>query len=1121
MSDHDPKKCETCQRIGLPVLLTRVSAHDNAQHPNLIDKIPANIDAGWPQHQLATARPVLRQLRGGWLYIFVEKFKGDPKKCWRFFEVSTDGFIFPTQRAGFGDALFNAPAEFMCSRAAQNFKPRFLVVRDAAHIGKVWLAYSEHAWSKRTLDAYAATQALREERMQPLDASAWIKGGAMPTNAQRLTAAVLQAQVAEYKPASDKDALIHAFAYSDYRFDSSKLGQAPALQQAATEVEATEPQLAGKTLLFTLHDPLGLGSELNGLRLRTAKLKFDWMGGDVNIDGNKDAKRPWKAQSAVMIDQVEAIMRACKADREAANLRSGVYMSSIDYAARDLFGNIPKGTRVEQLPQSPFAGGMAGTPPPAMFKVYYPESEIKKRADSEGASKTDRMRERYDRAALETFRKTHAAEEAAWDKRIKALDSDWAQWLAACAGRITKLLEHDIDVHKLADVSHLLRYTGNLIAGTALSEDSRIWYGKHFNLPATDPLNWSARALALASSNLLEQFERSLTQTDSAGLGSKLYDIAKGTYEALEGIPEARNELKEALAKAPAIEQTAIYADALLSTGSSVLSQMQTAALAQQAYGGITYTTQTVARLQARWVRMAFVQAYVRSGERMSTAIIRMQVHEYLNWQAEFTQLATIERVSMQTTSGGTTQVESNALQVKQAKGMMRVRPVPGGQMIDAVVILSEDMAAELKITTTNTIGYTVHAGGPMSGAVATAARVGEAQVEKVMQAGILRSRAAMKNFLVADKGWMPGLVMAFQAWAFFDAAGKIGAARGWERLDAIAAMSSAVAGFSAGSSEVIALAIQQRVGAEALSVLRWKLAVGMLASLGATIDSVGAYMKARSKSAEGNTAASNAYFGGAAGFFTSAALTASGSYLAYVARGGGGALARAAMQRVGTAVAVRAGTAVAGEAAGAGAAAAGAGLAASWITGIGLVITIVAVGVMIYGAMMEDDDAEKYLRRTPFGKHGDDNKPCGSLEEEINAFYEFQYGVRVELKWNGEWLGFIGSDKIELKIEIGSFDEAKSKIDYQLKYLPKPNSQGAQARGQVMASGTFPGTISAPIEGGMKNLNAKGDIKMLELTTDVVIDDRTYDHAVLDYKYWPDGPTGVPIAGSISVSDG
>ena len=178
-------------------------------------------------------------------------------------------------------------------------------------------------------------------------------------------------------------------------------------------------------------------------------------------------------------------------------------------------------------------------------------------------------------------------------------------------------------------------------------------------------------------------------------------------------------------------------------------------------------------------------------------------------------------------------------------------------------------------------------------------------------------------------------------------------------------------------------------------------------------------------------------------------------------------------------------------------------------------------LGLVAVSAMMEDDDAEKYLRRTPFGKHGDDNKPYGSLEEEINAFYEFQYGVRVELKWNGEWLGFIGSDKIELKIEIGSFDEAKSKIDYQLKYLPKPNSQGAQARGQVMASGTFPGTISAPIEGGMKNLNAKGDIKMLELTTDVVIDDRTYDHAVLDYKYWPDGPTGVPIAGSISVSDG
>ena len=180
------------------------------------------------------------------------------------------------------------------------------------------------------------------------------------------------------------------------------------------------------------------------------------------------------------------------------------------------------------------------------------------------------------------------------------------------------------------------------------------------------------------------------------------------------------------------------------------------------------------------------------------------------------------------------------------------------------------------------------------------------------------------------------------------------------------------------------------------------------------------------------------------------------------------------------------------------------------------------SLGLVAVSAMMEDDDAEKYLRRTPFGKHGDDNKPYDSLEEEINAFYEFQYGVRVELKWNGAWLGLIGGVKIELKIEIGSFDEAKSKIDYQLKYLPKPkNGQGAQARGQVMAGGTFPGTIAAPIEGGMKNLTASGDIKMLDLHTDVSIDDGQYDRAVLDYKYWPDGPTGLPISGSVTVSDG
>ena len=119
-------------------------------------------------------------------------------------------------------------------------------------------------------------------------------------------------------------------------------------------------------------------------------------------------------------------------------------------------------------------------------------------------------------------------------------------------------------------------------------------------------------------------------------------------------------------------------------------------------------------------------------------------------------------------------------------------------------------------------------------------------------------------------------------------------------------------------------------------------------------------------------------------------------------------------------------------------------------------------LGLVAVSAMMEDDDAEKYLRRTPFGKHGDDNKPCGSLEEEINAFYEFQYGVRVELKWNGAWLGLIGGVKIELKIEIGSFDEAKSKLDYHLKYLPKPNNHGSCHRHRRSQPGVCPGRAAA-----------------------------------------------------------
>lgn len=222
---------------------------------------------------------------------------------------------------------------------------------------------------------------------------------------------------------------------------------------------------------------------------------------------------------------------------------------------------------------------------------------------------------------------------------------------------------------------------------------------------------------------------------------------------------------------------------------------------------------------------------------------------------------------------------------------------------------------------------------------------------------------------------------------------------------------------------------------------------------------------------------------------------------------------------RLGGAVATRVAIGAGTEVAAGTAAAAGAGVVASWLTGIGLVLTIAAVGVMIYGAIMEDDDAEKFLRKSYWGHYGGgEDARYASLEDELGAFRHYQYGVKAELKWEDGWWDWIGGtgDEVQLSILIGQFEPGVSELDYQLKL--EGNNKYPSV---VVATGTYTGGAPGlPLEGGLQEVPGAPGAKYLSIKTNYGIDSKKVSLAVLDYKYFPNGRSESPIAGQVKVAD-
>ncbi|MDN7673524.1 T6SS effector BTH_I2691 family protein [Burkholderia oklahomensis] len=197
-SSLPPTVCQFCDKKGLPILPLRyaIARKDKGNAPELkapflaVDKKKEQ-GKDLSKYELPgdLAHYTTRLLRPGYLYVYDEA-----RKEWSAYVVTKGAYLFQF------DPYAKAPpggwgkVEFSCKREGDAFIARCITVKNAAKATKVWLGFSDVAWTKDVLDKNSSP-AYREAHMRSIDVAAW-RGEASQPHAAPF--AELASRVAEY-----------------------------------------------------------------------------------------------------------------------------------------------------------------------------------------------------------------------------------------------------------------------------------------------------------------------------------------------------------------------------------------------------------------------------------------------------------------------------------------------------------------------------------------------------------------------------------------------------------------------------------------------------------------------------------------------------------------------------------------------------------------------------------------------------------------------------------------------------------------------------------------------------------------------------------------------------------
>ncbi|AKM03758.1 T6SS effector BTH_I2691 family protein [Burkholderia pyrrocinia] len=190
------QKCANCEKTGLPILPVRY-----AVLPKTVKaKMPAGIvgdrvtTVGLTEHQYG-----LRTLRDGWLYLLYE-VGARGTNYWEAYKVTEDGRFWKQSLP-----LPSVPTTHPACAKTSIAVPMDVIAIEQPELctGKVYIAFSQHAWHPRTFDKYEIYVDLRKQRMQWIEPSKWVPTGKDGTGHAIVATESSINDVLEYMPGLD------------------------------------------------------------------------------------------------------------------------------------------------------------------------------------------------------------------------------------------------------------------------------------------------------------------------------------------------------------------------------------------------------------------------------------------------------------------------------------------------------------------------------------------------------------------------------------------------------------------------------------------------------------------------------------------------------------------------------------------------------------------------------------------------------------------------------------------------------------------------------------------------------------------------------------------------------
>ncbi|CUI96653.1 hypothetical protein O9570_23630 [Achromobacter xylosoxidans] len=218
------KGCDVCRASGLPILPTRYAvvpaSFQQAELGTFSGERVVDVKLDAARYKYA-----VRTLRHGFLYLFYEK-GAQGANYWEVYSVTADGMLW---RCDDTDSARLEPSMKCANQGHNPLRMHYIVIEKPEQCGKVWLAYSEHKWSRQTLARYANAEH-RPSRMQAIEPAVWAQGHCEAKNHQSILAVE-----SNFK---------RILEYGDHQF-STLTGEPPALPYAGFDRVRSLSQING------------------------------------------------------------------------------------------------------------------------------------------------------------------------------------------------------------------------------------------------------------------------------------------------------------------------------------------------------------------------------------------------------------------------------------------------------------------------------------------------------------------------------------------------------------------------------------------------------------------------------------------------------------------------------------------------------------------------------------------------------------------------------------------------------------------------------------------------------------------------------------------------------------